>query len=181
MHNYFNEKEKYYINSQKYSECQLVAAINTAIFLNEIPIIQDSIEYERLVDLVSARTGAAVNIHYAHKYLRLICYELDDINLNVIRKYLDNKNPIEARVFHDRVGFHSALIIDYKKTENYSIRVLNFKQVTDINGWVEWKVFKKCFGKVKPAGWALALDPWYIRGLQIENNLRIIQKGDTQK
>lgn len=62
MFNYFNEKDKYYINSQKYSECQLVTAINATIYLNETSILSHSIEYERLIDLVGARHGSAVNI-----------------------------------------------------------------------------------------------------------------------
>lgn len=181
MDNYFNEKEKYYINSQKYSECQLVAAINASIFLNELPVLQNSIEYERLVDLVCARIGAAISIRYAHEYLRIICYELGVITLNLTKKYLDDKKPIEVGVWHERVGFHSVLIIAYKKTENYSVQVLNFKQVTDSEGWIEWKIFKQYIRKVKPAGWAFAMDPWYIRRLQIDNNQRIIKEGDTKK
>jgi hypothetical protein len=172
MQNYFNEKDKYYINSQKYSECQLISAINAAIFLNELPVLQDSIEYERLVDLVNARHGAAINIKYAHKYLRIICYELETITLNSVKKYLNVKRPIEAGIHTP--SFHSALIIDhYKKDGNY-VRVLNMREMTDSKGWIEWKRFKKHCRKVKPGGWVLTLNPWYLRDLQIKNNQRIL-------
>lgn len=172
MQNYFNEKDKYYINLQKYSECQLISAINAAIFLNELPVLQDSIEYERLVDLVSARHGASINIKYAHQYLRLICYELETITLNEVKKYLNVNRPIEAGIHTP--SFHSALIIDHCKKDRNYVRVLNMREMTDSEGWIEWKRFKKCCRKVKPGGWVLTLDPWYLRDLQIQNNRRIL-------
>jgi hypothetical protein len=174
MQNYFNEKEKYYINSQKYSECQLVSAINAAIYLNEIPVIQNSIEYERLVDLICARIGAAISIELAHQYLRIKSTDLDTIDLNILRNFLDNKNPIEVKIA--KPFYHSALIIDYKKEGNYLIQVLNYTQ-TDSEGWIEWKLFNKFLPKETLfIARAFELDPWYLRDLQIKNNQRILSK-----
>lgn len=176
MQNYFNEKDKYYINSQKYSECQLVSAINAAIFLNEIPVIKDSIEYERLVDLVHARNGSAISIKYAHQYLRLVATKLDFIDFSILKNFLDNKNPIEAKIYHKKTGLHSVLIIDHYRKEGNHLRVLNCKQITDNKGWVEWKILKKYFWKTLPSGWAFELNPWYLRDLQIKNNQKIIRR-----
>ena len=136
------EKTKYFLNSQKYQECRLVAAINAAIFLNELPILQESIEYERLVDLVKARHGAAIGISKAHKYLRIIPHELNFIDLKTTKKYIDIESPIEIVVWHKEPGLHSALITGYNKEDN-KIRVLNFEEITDDQWWTNWRTLKK--------------------------------------
>ena len=174
MQNYFNEKDKYYINSQKYSECQLISAINAAIYLNEIPILQNSIEYERLIDLVHARNGAAISIEYAHQYLRIKSTDIGTIDLNTLRNFLDNKNPVEVKVI--KPFYHSVLIIDYKKEGNYLVQVLNYKQ-TDNEGWIEWKIFKKFLPKgILFGARGFELDPYYTQDLQIKNNQNILGK-----
>ena len=180
MQNYFNEKAKYYLNSQKYQECRLVAAINAAIFLNELPISQESIEYERLVDLVKARHGAAISISKAHEYLRIIPHELNFLDLKTIKKYLDIDNPIEAVVWHKEPGLHSVLIVDYKK-ENNKIRVLNFEEITNNQWWVNWKTLKKYLylQSNSPLGWVYIINPWYLRDLQIKNNQRILGESNA--
>lgn len=180
MQKYFMEKEKYYLNSQKYQECRLVAAINAAIFLNELPISQESIEYERLVDLVQARHGAAISISKAHEYLRIIPHELNFIDLKTIKKYLDIDSPIEVVVWHKEPGLHSVLIVDYKK-ENNKIRVLNFEEITDDQWWANWTTLKKyLFHKSNlPVGWVYVINPWYIQNLQIKNNQRILGENNV--
>ena len=60
-----------YHNSQKYSDCQLISAINAHYYWYGKRIDQDSEEYESLVDLVSARHGGAISIEKAHKKLGL--------------------------------------------------------------------------------------------------------------
>lgn len=177
MQNYFNEKDKYYINSQKYSECQLVSAINAAIFLNELPVLQDSIEYERLVDLVHARNGGAVSIKYAHQYLRLISYDLETITFKLVKKYLLDKKPIEVKIHMP--SYHSVLIIDHCKKDGNYVRVLNFSKKTENEWWIKWSIFKKYLSKEKIGGRVLALDSWYIRDLQIKNNQRILGEKDA--
>lgn len=170
--NYFNESEKYYLNSQKYSECQLVTAINAAIYLCELPVAQDSIEYERLVDLVRARNGSAINIELAHNYLRIISTEIT-FTWNNIVKYLDKKYPVEISIWHRKIGFHSSLIIDYK-AKSRNVRMLNFKYETDKKCWMKWSSLRQYVvkPKIKMSRKCAyyTLNPWYVRDLQIKNN-----------
>lgn len=182
MLNYFNEKDKYYINSQKYSECQLVAAINAAIYLSELPVLSHSVEYERLVDLVSARHGGAINIELAHKYLRIIPEEID-ITLENVKKYLNTSitnigNPIEVGLQHKNIGLHSVLIIDYRRDPGSKVRILNLVEYTDSDWWITWRKFKtylpKSNIKLDPKCRVFKLDPWYLRNLQICNNQSLL-------
>jgi hypothetical protein len=123
-----------YLNKQLYSECQLVTAINIYYFLTGKVIEQNSNTYEELVDLINARHGSAIDIKKAHEKL----------GLTVIKKtvYLwdiweDKKLllPIEATVWHKRTGFHSVAIVDQcLKTD--CIRITNFKEATNMQGWM---------------------------------------------
>jgi len=181
--NYFNEPEKYYLNSQKYSECQLVTAINAAIYLCELPITQNSIEYERLVDLVCARNGSAISIELAYSYLRIIPTEII-FEWNNMTKYLDKKYPIEVSLWHKKFGLHSSLIIDYKiKPRN--VRILNFTYETDKNCWMEWSCLRQYVVKTKIKMSRKCayynLNPWYIRDLQIKNNIEILNSSNLLK
>lgn len=128
-----------YLNSQKYSECQLVTIINAAIFLGESPIDPDSEEYERLVDVVKARIGAAITIDKAIEYLRLN-YDYIPKNLRYLKKYLRNGYPVEIGVQHHKTGFHSCLVVDERN--NY-LKVANFRHVTSKHGWIHWNTLKK--------------------------------------
>ena len=51
-----------FINKNKYSECQLITALNAYYYLTGKHIKQDSVRYEEFVDLVNARHGAAIKI-----------------------------------------------------------------------------------------------------------------------
>lgn len=122
-----------YLNCQKYSECQLVTALNAYYYLTgKVYCFQDSEKYEELVDLCGARYGAATSIEKVHRKLGLV------IKKEFQHKFLFCKNktlPLEMSVWHKRTGYHSVCIVDYEpKTECF--RIPNFKYATSIKGWM---------------------------------------------
>jgi len=123
---------KKYINEQKYSECQVITAINAYYYLTGKTISQDSEEYEKLVDLVSARNGSAIGIEKVHKKLGLVTLK----RVKWLHEFGPKLPlPIEASVWHKKTGFHSVLMVDYcKKTD--CIRIANFSQATNMRGWM---------------------------------------------
>lgn len=165
-----NNCNKRYINNQRYSECQLVTAINAAICLGEHPIHPHSIEYERLVDLSMGRHGSVIRRHPIYNYLRINKKKIRPTWKN-IKKHLEkhpNREPIEFYVYHDKVGFHSVLAIECKESRKYKyIRIANFRHVTK-DGWIKWDEFKKY--KRPKMCWYFFLDPWFMRELQRKNN-----------
>jgi hypothetical protein len=181
---YYNHTEKYYINSQKYNECQLVTAINAAICLDEPPVLQNSAEYERLVDITCGRYGACLKIDIAWNYLRLKVSHIEFCWKNV-KKYLkdeviNRRNPIGFSVYHRKLGRHSVLAIDCKEQKKTRyIKVLNFTVAVQ-DGWISWKRFIKYIkdcnaGKLPKTFKMFSLDPWYIRHCQIEYNKTILK------
>lgn len=137
-----------YLERQKYSECQLITALNAYYYLTgKVFCKQDSQEYEDLVDLCCARNGAAININKVHNKLGLVILEkhrfLSDFCLD--RKKLPL--PIETSVWHRLTGFHSVCIVDYS-VKCGAVRIANFRYETR-NGWMfidDFKLFKNpCF------------------------------------
>jgi len=168
---YDSNIDKRYINNQRYSECQLVTAINAAICLNEHPINPHSVEYERLVDLSMSRHGAVIEIEEVYRYLRICKLELRHTWKNIkyrLEKH-PNKEPIEFYVYNNhnkKTGYHSVLAIECKEGRKYKyIRIANFIKHTK-DGWIKWDEFKKF---LRPGCWYFFLDPWYIRELQRKN------------
>ncbi len=98
------------LNTQKYSECQLVAVINAATFLGEPRVNPNSEEYERLVDLVGARNGSALKIGAAVTYLRLIQNDITPVTLEEVRMNILRGNPVQVAIQHPARGFHSILL-----------------------------------------------------------------------
>jgi hypothetical protein len=122
-----------YINKNKYSECQLITALNAYYYLTgKQYCVQDSQTYEDLVDLVSARIGAAIRIEKVWNLLGLeVAWEGSGL-------YGFGNNlplPIEYSVQTKDYGFHSTLIVDHvKKCDCY--RITNFKWETSLGGWI---------------------------------------------
>ena len=122
-----------YIHKNKYSECQLITALNAYYCLTGKQYCkQDSQEYEDLVDLVCARNGAAIQIKKVWDILGIETIwggiSLSDLGSEI-------RLPIEFSVWAKGWGFHSTLIVDYvKKCDAY--RITNFKGETSIKGWV---------------------------------------------
>jgi hypothetical protein len=107
-----------YLNKQLYSECQLVTAINAAVFLGESSIERGCPEYERLVDAIGARDGSAVDIGRAHSHLgikRKPLFHIDGISWEAIEEKLEECHPVELSVWHKTVGFHSVLVTNCQK------------------------------------------------------------------
>jgi len=131
---------KDYHNTQLYSECQLVTALNAYYHLTGKVIKQNSKRYESLVDLCGARHGSAISIDKVHKKLGL---KIAKLMFNPF--YTDTKKgfhrikkiklPLEISVWHKSVGYHSVLMVDYEpKTE--ACRITNFKGATNRAGWI---------------------------------------------
>jgi len=132
---------KDYHNTQKYSECQLVTALNAYYHLTGKIIKQDSKRYESLVDLCGARYGSAISIEKVHKRLGIkptklmFCPFMVETKSGKIKFLKKTKLPLEASVWHKSTGYHSVLIVDYEsKTDAY--RVANFKGATNRQGWI---------------------------------------------
>jgi hypothetical protein len=127
-----------YINKNKYSECQLITALNAYYYLTGKQYCQqDSQEYEDLVDLVHARHGGAISIEKAWKKLGIeIVWE--GISL---WDFLDKDKtpslqlPIEFNIWSKGYGFHSTLIVDYNRKCD-ALRITNFKKETTSQGWI---------------------------------------------
>lgn len=127
---------KKYLNKQKYSECQLITAINAYYFLTGKTLEQDSNEYEDLVTLCGARYGSATSIEKIYKRLNLKIIwsgsSLFDLEYKGGQKI---PLPIEFNCWHKKTGFHSTLIVDHViKCGVY--RITNFKYATSIEGWM---------------------------------------------
>lgn len=126
------EWDKYY-NRQKYSECQLVSALNIHYYLTGKSIKQESKRYENLVDLCGARHGSAVQIEKVWKRLKIKPVQI----FSGVYKFPEKKIPLplEAILWHKRHGFHSVAIVDYEPKTG-CIRVPNFRHETSIAGWM---------------------------------------------
>ena len=123
-----------YHQKNKYSECQLITALNIYYYLTGKYIDQESDEYEELVDLCLARYGSAISIKKVW----------DKLGIKVKESYLNsldwsNKKqpplPMEINIWHKSYGFHSVAAIDYEpKTDAF--KIANFKWATSLDGWI---------------------------------------------
>ena len=136
------------LDTQKYSECQLVALINAAAFLGEPPVVQDSEEYERLVDFVGARHGAAISAYKAVEYLRLQAHAIEPVTLQAVRTNVMAGHPVAVSVWHVDTGFHRILLThgDQKGTKCWNFRI---KQ--NSKGRVTWGRLREFMAEVGPA------------------------------
>ncbi len=102
-----------YQNGQKYSECQLVTALNASYKLGESFIDPKSNEYERLVDLVLARNGGAITVENAYDYLRLIYVDVKPSWESIV--FADYMNlPLDITIMSPKYGVHSVAIVGVK-------------------------------------------------------------------
>jgi hypothetical protein len=131
-----NDWQKY-LNEQKYSECQLVSAINAAYYLRGRVVLNDSGEYEKLVDMVRARHGSAIGIERAHEYLKIVKDKTYPswFDFTADLKRGGFRFPAEVCVWEKHYGFHSVLVIDHEPKTN-AVRVTNFKHQTSLSGWI---------------------------------------------
>lgn len=146
---------------QKYSDCQLVAAINSRIYLG-LPDITDK-EYEHLVDITGGRYGACISIDKSLKYLGLTrkrlcrCHnKCDTIYRNghmISGKCKQNQLPSIGWISRHLpvvvgVFMHEATIVEVK---DGLVKFVNDKhwtkdyykdRITSINGWYDWEVIQ---------------------------------------
>lgn len=150
----YQGKGTIYQNEQRYSECQLVSALNAAYCLGEKLIHPDSEEYERLVDLTGARHGNCINVYKAYEYLRLNYIDVKP-EWGSIWFAMEMNLPISVGVISAVNNFHSTVIIEMKhnnKTGDYELRVPNLKRHTDKQMWVNWPKYKKIIHVIENIG-----------------------------
>ena len=127
-----------YINIQKAQECQLVTAINAAVHLGEPGVAPDSLEYDRLMELVGAVAGHAIAVEHAHRYFGLVRRNIP-FRLRQIRRSLALGRPVEVAVHHPVVHLHSVLIVGCRRRDNeWKVQVANFACETGRWGWMPW-------------------------------------------
>lgn len=140
---------KTYLHNQKYAECQLVTAINSAIMLGQPFIGPETSEYERLVDLVGARYGSAISIQKAWDYLRLDS-ELLPSEFRVLSHY--KEDPFEVGVWTEKHGYHSVMVRKDLAKED-GVIVHNIAEEDEGNGIrMQWEGFNTLVHRKKNVG-----------------------------
>lgn len=152
------------LDTQKYSECQLVAIINAATFLGQPQVDPDSEEYERLVDLTASRYGSAVFPHKAVEYLRLIKTDIRPVEVEAVRRKVREGAPVQVTIQHPDLGLHATLLTG---GNHRSVQAWNVKGLP--NDRMSWERLRELMGAVAPqcrsAMW-YALDPIKVNGAQ---------------
>jgi len=128
-----------YITTQKYSECQLVAAINAFYFHGGREVTEE--EYESLVDIVGARHGSAIDIGRAYRILGLKPFCIPPFYW-ILRLFLWLRFPVEVGMYHKRLGLHTILIAGGKGRK---VLALNARLSPD--EWVKWRDLKGAIRK----------------------------------
>ncbi len=93
-----------------YSHCQLVAAFNALIFYGLPAPRQHGKRFERFIDLIYARHGAALAVRKAHYELGLRAVPIAR-NVRAVRRHVDQGRPVEIGCFRDWAGQHAVLIV----------------------------------------------------------------------
>lgn len=123
-----------FLNSQKYSDCQLVSAINAAKQVHGDFELPDFI-YEQLVDISKCRYGGALRINEAIKFIGLRARKFHNISLKNIKK-IKEKHPVSLGIFTKEHGLHSVFI---EKIEGSKLKVWNWKN----HDWVDFYSIEK--------------------------------------
>jgi hypothetical protein len=151
------------LDNQKYAECQLVAVINAAAFLGEPPVDPASEEYERLVDYVGARHGAAVSPRPAASYLRLILHDIDPLTIDNVRCQVMSGRPVHVGIRHPILGHHAVLLTD---GDGRGMRVWNMRRKGFPKNRLSWERLREMMAAVAPqcrAAFWYELDPLRVR------------------
>ena len=135
-----------FLNSQKYSECQIVSAINAARYFGKAKDVTPSSPiYGHLVDLGRARHGAAIHscMPEVIKCLGLDRHSIKQSKQNM-KKALLALHPVSFTVWSIHYGFHDVLIVDYESCTDH-IKVLNLSKYTNPDCRISWAEFRKMF------------------------------------
>ena len=136
-------------NNQRYSECQLVSALNAASWLESIESYPSNVEYEKLVDLCMAREGAAITIVSAYKQLNLEYFDVQPIWNNILLYVRKHNWPIGVNIESKQYGFHNVLIIQTKYEDHcWWVQVPNLNFHTDDDMWIRWNDFSQLITKL---------------------------------
>lgn len=114
-------------------DCQLVNAINAAIYFYDLNIPPNSNYYKELLELGGCNFGPCFKMENVWEELgiwedeRLMSWDFKD--------YLKSNCFLELNVWHKDTHFHSCSIVDYAQKSD-ACRVTNFKQVTSNKGWI---------------------------------------------
>ncbi len=122
--------EKYHL------DCQLVSTINIYYYLTNKLIKQTSEEYKNLADLAGCCWGKCVFMERVYKELGIEEEKRIAEPINTFYELI----PCEARIEHKHYGRHSVAILDY---DDYRIRVSNFNEETDLDGWININNFNR--------------------------------------
>lgn len=145
-----------YIKKQKYSECQLVTALNAWSYLTGRMLRQDSKRYEALVDLCGARHGAAISIDKIHRRLGIEPYN------EGVSVHFGCRLPAEMSVWHKAYGYHSVLAVEWEpRTRSY--RIPNFQWATNQDGWIYAEDLNHFVMKSR-----MPKDKWSIRSFRLK-------------
>ena len=98
---------------QKGTACQLIAAVNARIYLGLDDIVEE--EFERLVDVVGARYGAAIRVHQAYPSLCLVHEDYPGQDTPDLA-WVSANLPVEVAYYDRKYGFHAALVVDADDT-----------------------------------------------------------------
>lgn len=132
---------KNYRHTQLYSECQLISALNALYYLKGLAgPSMGSNEYEALVDLIKARSGASLCVNLAHEKFGLSIISKFDREglLEIIH---DPPLPLEVSIWTQQYGHHSILIVDKNPG---CLRVTNLNKILKENmGWINIATFIK--------------------------------------
>ena len=161
-----------FLDTQKYSECQLVSVINAAVYLGEPGVDPESQEYERLVDLVGARYGDATRLDQAVSYLRLVSHPIHPVSIENIKRELAMKRPVQVVIWHPIVFSHGVLLVD---DNGRSVRVYNLRRKGFAKDRLAWGPLAEMIASIPPnMRWAI----WY----EVDRVKRwIAQDGKSQK
>ena len=114
-------------------DCQLVTAVNAAIYLNNLNIQPNSNYYKKLLELGKCNYGPCINIENIWQELGI--WENKRLGFLQLKNYLKSNCFLEINVWHKDTYHHSCAIVDYCKKSD-ACRVANFKQVTTNKGWI---------------------------------------------
>jgi len=105
-------------NQQKYSDCQVITAMNAHYYWYGRYIGLDSDEYEELVDIAKARHGSAIDINAVHKKLMLKVVWKGDSLYDFYNHMIEGlKYPTEGREEHIFRKQPCGSVIEIKKDE----------------------------------------------------------------
>jgi hypothetical protein len=135
---------------QKYSSCQLIAAINARIHLGGGDI--SDAEFERLVDVVKCRHGGAICIEEAYRPLGLEVidgplphYGYPWLKADECYDWIKENLPVELSVHSPKFGYHAILVVDTFVKHDFVFRYPSVRTINSDEGEITWSSLRKRF------------------------------------